>query len=94
MNFIIQTLNNKLVFDFCWELEKSIEYLISFKKEKHEIFYTEMEIKKGYIPVGSIEFSLNYYKKIYDKEVFPKNIPYCFFDSPYLGRTVINGCGA
>lgn len=97
MKFLIQTdKNRKYTLELCFQLERSINFLNSFKNENHTIRYSTnifgfQEMPKGYIPVGSIEFVLAYLQKWYKKTVYPINIPTCLMDKKFTKRKVFNG---
>lgn len=63
MKFIIQTINERVTLDFCFELERAQEYW-NWRKEPFSITYMSLEelqskrdvLDPDWIPVGTIEF--------------------------------------
>jgi len=75
--FLIQTVNGKVVHDFAFELIKSIEYHEWYYKPNIDLKYTLTEglLKPNCVPIGSLEFVLGYLKHYYDLEPKPINVP-------------------
>ena len=75
--FLIQTVNGRITFDFAFQLLEAIDYQNWYHNEKcfHYILSDSGDIPNC-IPVGSVEFVLNYLEKHYGVEgVRPINIP-------------------
>ena len=95
MNFLIQTVNNKIVHDFCFGLVRSWEFA-KWRNNPFFIFYCEIERVGDYmdcIPVGTVEFVENYYTAHFgntkiNKGFMPLNVPDCLI--PYAGRNIWN----
>lgn len=104
MNFLIQTINGKIVHDFSFELERSIEYQMWRGREDISAAYCELEqlsrldfgvdsdAIRDYIPVGTVEF-VTKFCKLYinpnaEQSIKPINIPEEM--SSLLGRWVCN----
>lgn len=85
--FLVQTIKGKIVHDFAFELERSIEYQIWRGNSDFKIEYSEIEnikdnckdIQDKIVPVGSIEFVKafcnEYFNKNCEKYLKPLNIP-------------------
>ena len=93
MNFLIQTINNKIIHDFSRELVEAIEYNNWFYNSNDYIYeLTEtisLKPSKDICPCGSVEFVIGYMKLNYNIDLKPINIPECLFK--YAGRYVFNG---
>ena len=75
MKFIIQTIDNKVTLDFCFELERALEYW-TWRGEPFTLAYTSLEDLSpsdypDYVPVGTIEFV----KAFSGFDLKPINIP-------------------
>ena len=106
MNFLIQKINGQIVHDFAFSLVKSEKFsslLEGFKGEGMKTAETNletlkktieegfMEVFRGFIPVGSVEFVSTYLRAYFpeaEKALRPLNIPECLF--PFAGRKVVN----
>lgn len=97
MKFIIQTIDNLIIHDFSFTLERAKEYYDWSKTEKLEITYfdgiikPESDIPEGLIPVGSVEFVSDYLRRFFPDHtdaLRPLNVPECLF--PYAGRKILN----
>lgn len=92
MKFLVQTNElGQLNLDFCWHIERAVEYLKSFRNQNHEIKYTHKELFPNYIPIGSIEFVLEYIKTYYGGTILPKNVPECLMRHEFTKRHIFNG---
>ncbi len=98
MNFLIQKVNNRLVYDFAFALTQAKEYL-DWRKEKLTIRYlndinlmrSTVKTPDRYIPVGSVEFVSCYLASFYPSSLSalrPLNVPEPLF--PYAEREIIN----
>jgi ATP-grasp domain, R2K clade family 2 len=88
MKFLIQTIDGKIKHDFSFNLLKSIEYQ-KWLGNDIEYEFTDEEIKEGFIPIGTVEFVVNYLNKIHNKYPLPRNIPESLFK--YSNRKIFNG---
>lgn len=103
MNFIIQTIDRKIIHDFSYALIRAKEQYdwlaqIGFDEKIH-IKYIDgfppltMHVAdpNKYIPVGSVEFVSNYIKQFYpeaEEVLRPLNVPECLFE--FAGRPIKN----
>jgi len=86
MKFLIQTINNEITFDFQWELIQAIKSTNWFRNEiVYEYILSDVDVPDC-IPIGSVEFTLNYMKKYHNKEIKPLQIPPSLFKKQYLKR--------
>lgn len=90
MKFLIQTIEGKIRHDFSFTLIESIDYQKWLKRDI-EFLYTDGKLYPDYIPVGSVEFVINYLNKYYNLTPKPKNIPKELLDYKWTGRNVFNG---
>ena len=90
MKFLIQTINNKVVHDFSFTLIKSCEYQ-NWLNNPIKYRLTNEKIYPNYIPIGSVEFVLNYISTYYNIEIKPKNVPEELMDTYFTNRNIING---
>lgn len=91
MKFLIQTIDNKIVHDFCFTLIESIKYQIWLNKSPMDGIYNEKPIVPGCIPIGTVEFVSTYFKTFFNREILPKNIPNELLRKEFTGRHIING---
>ena len=89
MKFILQTINNKIVHDFCFVMERAIEYLNWKEEIRSEVNSTYLYCEKDnlntiknleeYTPVGTVEFFYEYFNCLYGQwclsYIKPLNIP-------------------
>jgi len=90
MNFLIQTMNSEVVNDFSFTLIESIKYQRWYYNT--DINYTLSDTiipDNKYIPIGDNEFVQKFIKEVYNRDVYPRNIPVELFG--FAERTVING---
>jgi ATP-grasp domain, R2K clade family 2 len=92
MKFLIQTYNTEVKHDFSFALIQSIEFQ-NWLDKTNDITYefTDVEIKEGYIPIGSNEFVCDYLEFLHDLRPKPKNIPDQLLQDRFTLRNVING---
>lgn len=89
VNFLVQTMNDEIVHDFSFELLEAIKYQNWFSCSKeHGFVLSEKVLKTDAVPVGSVEFVLEF---LANKNIFlkPLNVPESLFK--YAGRKIING---
>ena len=94
--FLIQTENGIPLFDFCFEVIQKIKFLNWFYNDKiyeyKNIDYTSSEdlsMYTNYIPIGSLQFTLNYYKEVYGiSNIKPIYIPNVLNSYDFLGRHI------
>lgn len=87
IKFLIQ--NKDIKYDFEFHLKQAIEYQNWYNNEKlYKIIYKEPKSIKGVIPVGSVEFVMNFIKIHYSIDVKPINIPEELRDQKYLLRNI------
>lgn len=92
--FLIQSVNDEIVHDFVFHLKEAIKYNNWFyNEEKYKYMITDNVLEKeffDYIPVGSIEFVLNFYKQYHSIEnIKPINIPKSLMIEKYLKRDIL-----
>jgi len=99
MRFLVQKINNKVVHDFSFTLERAKEYYDWRGDEKLSIRYlndpgllgTTVRQPDNYIPVGSVDFVSAYLRQFYPMHYLglrPLNVPECLF--PYADRKIVN----
>ena len=86
MKFLIQTINDEIQFDFQWELIQAIKGTNWLRNEIVYEYILSAIDAPDCIPIGSVEFTLNYMKKYYNKEIKPIQIPSILFKEQYLKR--------
>ncbi len=96
MNFLIQTIGKKIKHDFSFALIQSCEFNNWFRNNREfKYFLTEEcvrpNVKKEYIPIGSVEFVSEYLQKYYGLTPKPKNVPVELMGREWSGRTILNG---
>lgn len=96
--FLIQTIDGEIPFDFAFHLKEAVKYNNWFYNEKvHEYVFLEdidglyASDAKDYIPIGSVDFVLSYYKKHCNISVEPINIPKELNKYEFLQRKVFEG---
>ena len=86
MKFLIQVVNGEIQFDFQWELIQAIKGTNWFRNEViYEYVLSDVDLPNC-IPIGSVEFTLNYMEKYYNKVIKPLHIPPILFQEKYLKR--------
>lgn len=95
MKFLCQTINNKVVHDFVFQLAESVNYLNWWnqKEDFATIQYCELddEMPIGFVPVGTVEFVEKYLKVHYNKTVKPINVPESLMLLRFTQRRIFNG---
>lgn len=93
MKFLIQTFKGEIKHDFAFTLIQSCEYQNWLTMDNDFCTYvlSEYPDKEGYVPVGSVEFVMEYLKKYYNLSPLPKNIPSELLHTKFTGRKIING---
>lgn len=101
MKFLIQKINKRVVHDFSFTLLESIQYQnwLNLNKNDIGVKYIDFDINnwkfksfhKNYVPIGSIEFILTWFKYFYDHVPKPINVPEELSDPYYSMRQIING---
>lgn len=96
MNFLFQTIDGKIKHDFSFTLIESCEFNNWYYKNKEmQCFFSEipekLEADKLYIPIGNVEFVIEYLKKYYNSEPKPINIPNELMNFEWTGRHIFNG---
>ena len=84
--FLIQTINSEIQFDFQWELIQAIKGTNWFRNEIiYEYVLSDVDVPNC-IPIGSVEFTLNYMEKYHGKKIKPLHIPEILMQDKYLKR--------
>jgi hypothetical protein len=91
MNFLIQTINGEVKYDFSFTLLQSIEYQNWLTPDSISYKLSDDFNEPNYIPIGSVEFVSSYLETFYGRKPKPKNIPYDLMDEYFTGRKVLNG---
>lgn len=95
MKFMCQTINNRVVHDFVFQLSESVDYLNWWNKKDDfaTIRYCEIndEMPKGFTPVGTVEFVEKYLKLHYNKTIKPINVPESLMLLKFTQRRIFNG---
>jgi len=97
-NFAIQTIKNDIVFDFCFHLKEAIKYnnwfygkkIYDYRLCENIADIHELDIE-FFVPVGSVEFVLSFYKTYYGIDIKPINIPKELNRYEFLKRKVFKG---
>lgn len=97
MNFLLQTIDKKIVHDFGFALTKSKEFMdwsigkqMSIRKYEG-LDFSDIKNQDKYIPVGSVDFVSAYLNTFYPnakKMLEPLNVPDVLF--PFAGRDIMN----
>lgn len=97
MNFLLQTIDKKIVHDFGFALTKSKEFMdwsigkqMSIRKYEG-LDFSSIKNPDKYIPVGSVDFVSAYLNTFYPnakKMLEPLNVPDVLF--PFAGRDIMN----
>lgn len=96
MKFLLQTIDNEIVYDFAFALEQSkvfYGWLMQDMAIKHHegTDFTDVGTPDEYVPVGAVEFVSEYLRRFYPecKEALrPLNVPETLF--PFAGRHIVN----
>lgn len=97
IKFLVQTEKGKVIHDFAFHLVEAVKYNNWFYNEKrYRIIYCEtgsaINVRKNmrnYIPIGSIEFVLNFYRTCLDIDgIKPINIPEELNRYEFTGRKI------
>ena len=92
MKFLIQTINGNVKHDFSFTLLESIEYHKWLRNDdSFDICFTDESILPNYVPIGSVEFVINYLNIYHNLIPKPINIPSELLTEYYCGRNVFNG---
>lgn len=96
MQFVIQRINDKLPFDFCFEIAGGAYDFAKWRNDPYDIKYVDDGIGLGStiirdcVPIGSVEFVTRYYELQYPhaskKGFIPLNVPFTL--EPYAGRMI------
>lgn len=91
--FLIQSRDNEIIDDFAFHLKEAVKYNNWFYNEDKYNYYMTDDIWEydftEYIPIGSIEFVLNFYKKYHGIDnIKPINIPDELNNFIFLKRNV------
>lgn len=92
VKFLIQTVNNKIVHDFCFELIKAIDFQ-KWKGYSDMPFISSDDVVKDIelIPIGSVEYVTNFVQQFNHGYTFkPKNVPNELLLDEFCGRDVYN----
>lgn len=95
--FLIQTFNNEIIYDFSLQIKEATKYKNWFNNSNdYKYILTgnieEIVFKKNiddYIPIGSIDFVLNFYNKFHNIKLKPINIPKELLIPKYLKRKIV-----
>ena len=91
MKYIIQTIEGEIKHDFSFTLLRSFEFHEWLGYPKEYVLSDTVLEEKGCVPVGSVEFVLEYLKINYDLEPKPVNIPLSLYKEKFLKRKVLIG---
>jgi len=93
--FLLQKIDGEIKHDFSFTLIESINYQnwINYPTNIFGISHVELDddLPPKHIPIGSVEFVLEYLKKHFNLFPKPKNIPKELMSFEFTGRKVING---
>lgn len=95
IKFLIQIDNDVGIpqYDFCYELVKAVEYQNWYYDNNEYDYYLTNDMLEydyhDYIPIGSVEFVLNFYKQYYNiDDIKPINIPQELMNRKYTKRWI------
>lgn len=91
--FLIQTTNNEISFDFQFQLIQAIKYNRWYLDDKNIYPYkliNRNNTSSFGIPIGSVEFVLEYFKSHYNFNILPKNIPKELLNVAFTKRNIYN----
>lgn len=91
MKFLIQTYEGKVTHDFSFTLMESCRFLNWIEEGSAEYKLTDEIIESDYIPIGSVEFVIDYLKTFYNKIPKPINVPNDLNNFAFTHRNIING---
>ena len=94
MKFLIQTIDKKIKHDFSFTLIQAADFQNWLTKGSIKIKLTENDLKKDYVPVGSVEFVHDYMKLNLGCSPNPINVPDELLDSKFSHRQIFNGTNA
>ncbi len=94
MKFLIQTIDKKIKHDFSFTLIQAADYHNWLSKGSIKIKLTENDLKKDYVPVGSVYFVHNYMKLNLGSSPNPINVPDELLDHTFSHRQIFNGTNA
>ncbi len=91
--FLIQTIDGQIAHDFSFHLIQAIKYQNWYYNEQQHDYYLSNNVFKSnfknYIPIGSVEFVLDFYKRYYNIDnIKPINIPQELMNINFLKRYV------
>lgn len=97
--FVLQTVNKDIVFDFSFHLKEAVKYNNWFFDRKTFELFMDYELEndilidnKFFIPIGSVEYVLEYYKNNFGiKNIEPINIPRELKKHEFLKRRIFTG---
>lgn len=92
VKFLIQTVDNKIVHDFCFELIKAIDFQKWKGYSDMSYILSDNVVKdKTIVPIGSVDFVTNFVQQFNSGFKFkPKNIPKLLLTDEFCGRDVYN----
>lgn len=92
MNFLIQTVENKIVHDFSFHLVEACKFQNWITNSNDCVcLFTNDEYLPNHIPIGTVEFVCNYLDKYFGLIPKPKNIPDELMEWQFVGRIIKNG---
>jgi hypothetical protein len=93
MNFLIQTIDTKVKHDFSFTLIESCDYQNWYHNDVlfQCVFSDTISQDSKLIPIGSVEFVIEYLKLHFGLEPKPKNIPIDLLRLDFTGRNIFNG---
>lgn len=96
MKFYIQQIESDIIYDFSFHLIQAIKYNRWYYNDFNIMSYSladSIRAEKEYIPIGSVNFVINYFKQHFNYDIKPKNIPQRFLTTDnyrFIKRQVIN----
>jgi len=93
MIFLIQTIDGKIKHDFSFTLIESCDHQNWYNNDIvcQYIFSEQVTADSSLIPIGTVEFVIEYLKLHYNLVPKPKNIPIELMTQEFTGRNVFNG---
>lgn len=94
IKFLIQAVNGEILHDFAFHLIEAIKYNNWYYNEEKYKYYLGNNILEhdftDYIPIGSIDFVLNFYKTYHGIDsIKPINVPVALRKQEFLKRSII-----
>ncbi len=85
-------MGGEITHDFSFALIENCRYLEWFHYSScFKCLLTDANLIKGCVPIGSVEFVIEYLQKYYNKTPKPRNVPMELLPEEFSGRNIFNG---